>query len=238
MPRPGVVALVALLLCIGSGLAFAGQGGREGDKSNVDFAREVAPILVRHCLECHDSASLRGGLDLSRMRSAAAGGDSGPAWHAGDADGSEMITSVESGEMPLDRPPLSDDDRGTLRRWVDQGAEWTLPYVDPAIYRDGFVDPMIVARRLTAAEYRAGVRAALGVDVSDAVAEHWPPQSRADGFSNTAYNLTVGLRHIEAYWRLATDAAERTDVDGFAARYGRDQTLTDKNSNRSLIDLR
>ncbi len=63
----------------------AGPNGRAGDvlvtKSDDSHSRrfetEIAPLLSRHCLECHDSASRQGGLDLSRKAAAFAGGESG-----------------------------------------------------------------------------------------------------------------------------------------------------------------
>ena len=41
----------------------------------VDFEKEIAPIIVRRCLECHNSIDHQGGLDLTSLKSAIAGGD-------------------------------------------------------------------------------------------------------------------------------------------------------------------
>ena len=55
-------------------------------KKRADFFEtEVTPLLSTHCLECHDSATHKGGLDLSRRAAAFKGGDSGKVLFAGNA---------------------------------------------------------------------------------------------------------------------------------------------------------
>ncbi|HIA19206.1 MAG TPA: hypothetical protein EYN70_07280, partial [Planctomycetaceae bacterium] len=46
------------------------------------FDQQVAPLLVRRCLECHNGFDLKGKLDLSNREGALRGGESGPAIHA------------------------------------------------------------------------------------------------------------------------------------------------------------
>jgi mono/diheme cytochrome c family protein len=43
----------------------------------VDFIRDIKPIFVKHCYECHGPGEERGGLSLSQHALAFAGGDSG-----------------------------------------------------------------------------------------------------------------------------------------------------------------
>ena len=43
----------------------------------VDFERDVAPLLVRHCIACHNPSDPAGRLDLTAEAHARAGGDSG-----------------------------------------------------------------------------------------------------------------------------------------------------------------
>jgi hypothetical protein len=46
----------------------------------------------------------------------------------GDADASEMIRRIQSDDpderMPKHNPPLNDEDIGTLKKWINEGAEW------------------------------------------------------------------------------------------------------------------
>ena len=95
------------------------------------FDAEIAPILARHCLECHGRSLQKGKLALRRKT---------PPWPAARADRSSCRASrrracccdyVDSGEMPRDRPPLSDAEKQRLRRWIADGAKWGTPEIDP-----------------------------------------------------------------------------------------------------------
>jgi hypothetical protein len=95
------------------------------------FDAEVAPILARHCLECHGRSMQKGKLALMSERAALAGGKSGPAIVPGKADESLLWEYVDSDEMPRDRPHLSDAEKRTLKRWIADGAKWGTPEIDP-----------------------------------------------------------------------------------------------------------
>ena len=93
----------------------------------VDYARDVKPMLAKHCVSCHGAARPRGGLRLDTAQAAIKGGKAGPAVIAGNASESPLIEAVlgeGTGErMPLKRPPLSAIEVATLRSWIDQGAK-------------------------------------------------------------------------------------------------------------------
>ncbi len=198
------------------------------------FTNEIAPIFVQHCFECHDSATQKGGFDVSRKDSVFAKGDSGHAVVAGDADKSLLIKMVENDAMPLLRDPLSDSQKQALRQWVNDGAVWPFDQIDASAYAHGGGSHDVWIQRLTVPEYIETVRSAVGVDISIEAAEFLPPDLRADGFSNTAYNLNVDLKHISAYSTLAEKIAAKMDVLQFAQQYSKSDKLTDNNM-RSLI---
>ena len=95
------------------------------------FHEQIAPLLSRHCVECHNDSMTSGGLNLTNWKAAQTGGDSGPAFIAGDADGSLAFQYVIAGEMPKERTPLSTDEQETLRQWIADGAVWGEPEIDP-----------------------------------------------------------------------------------------------------------
>jgi hypothetical protein len=192
------------------------------------FHTRIAALLSRHCLECHDAASPKGGLDLSRREAALKGGENGPAFVAGKPDDSLLWQFVDSGEMPKNRDPLSDGDKAALKQWIADGAVWPDGTIDPAVYaQDGHAGDVWI-QRLTKSEYVETVRGATGIDVSKEAAELLPKDLRADGFSNTAYNLNVDLQHVTAYARLAELIVERLDVPKFASRFSKDRSIEDK----------
>ncbi len=114
----------------------------------VDFVRDIKPIFVQHCYECHGPGQERGGLSLIERGLALSGGDSGPGLVPGSAATSLLlhrVTGQKAPAMPLDGEPLSTAEVELLEAWIDQGADW------PQIAEDA--DP----RRLAAAQHWAFV---------------------------------------------------------------------------------
>jgi mono/diheme cytochrome c family protein len=191
------------------------------------FETQIAPLFAKHCLECHDTALKKGGLDLSRREAALAGGESGPVIVPGKAAESALWELVSSGEMPRSRSPLEAEQLAALRKWIEDGAVWPIDVIDPANYRHTGSAGHVWVQRLTVPEYIETVRSALGVDIATEARELLPPDLRADGFSNTAYNLGVDLKHVEAYNRLAEIIVSRLDVPAFARRFSETRKFDD-----------
>ena len=101
-----------------------------------DFQKQVAPIIAKRCLECHSSSNAEGGLDLAQKTLALKGGESGKAIEAGDPANSLLWQMIEDNSMPKDRPPLSDEEKQTIREWLVAGAEWSVELLDPFDYSD------------------------------------------------------------------------------------------------------
>src|SRR5207244_8639610 len=92
----------------------------------VDFTRDVRPILSRHCFKCHgpDDKVRKAKLRLDSATGAA------KVIVPAKPDESELVRRIfaadESEVMPppTTRNPLTDAQRQTLRRWIAQGAEY------------------------------------------------------------------------------------------------------------------
>jgi len=193
------------------------------------FERKVAPILSEHCLECHDSATRKGELDLSRKELAFEGGREGFAIVSGKAEESLLWEMVEVDDMPAKRPPLSEEEKRILKNWINSGAEWSLALIDPADYVHMDVAEDVFVQRLTTQEYINTVWQAVGVDISKEAVSLLPKDLRADGFSNTAYNLNVDLKHISSYAQLAERIVQRMDLASFLKHFQVSREFTDKN---------
>ena len=102
------------------------QPAPQAPAAAVDFARDVQPLLERHCYECHGTKKGRGRLRLHAPDYITKGGQSGPVVAAGDTEQSLLMRRVLGldGEdrMPLDADPLSDAELATLRGWIASGA--------------------------------------------------------------------------------------------------------------------
>ena len=193
------------------------------------FALRVAPILADRCSECHDALSKEGGLDLTHRKLAFAGGDSGPAIVPRKADESLLIQSILNDDMPHERAPLLPEEKKILTDWVAAGAEWSLDFVDPVLFVHGGGFGQRYVQRLTVDEYVATVKTTLGVDIAQEAFTVLPQDLRADGFNNTAYNLNVDLKHIEAYRALAEKIVAKMDMAAFVRRFTKKREFTDNN---------
>ena len=96
----------------------------------VDFVTDVQPVLRKHCFECHAAGSEEGGLNLGIRQRVLEGGDQGPVLIPGDSANSRLIQLIaaldEQEKMPPDGKPLSREQVGLLRAWIDQGAKWPV----------------------------------------------------------------------------------------------------------------
>ncbi|HUR54654.1 MAG TPA: DUF1549 domain-containing protein, partial [Gemmataceae bacterium] len=104
-------------------LAFAPPHRAQAD--GIDFARDVRPILQKHCTRCHGERKQEGGLRLDVRRRALAGGDTGPAIVPGK--GGELLKRIASRDEKVQMPPgepLAGADLAILRGWVAKGATW------------------------------------------------------------------------------------------------------------------
>jgi len=95
----------------------------------VDFEKEIRPILMSRCYECHDERKQKSGYRLDLKDIAFKGGESGkPAIVPRDSASSRLVqrvAGVKADEvMPAKGPRLTDGEVGLLRAWIDQGADW------------------------------------------------------------------------------------------------------------------
>jgi hypothetical protein len=138
-------------------LSLPAQGQGE-----VSFARDVQPILSNHCYVCHgpDAQSREAKLRLDARASAIERGAIEP----GDVDASELIYRVLSEDKVDQMPPasfhkpLSEAQKQTLKRWVEQGAAYerhwafvapkraALPEVNRAEWPRNAIDAFVLAR--------------------------------------------------------------------------------------------
>lgn len=116
--------LLVVMLLVVPAAAHRQAAGAEA----VDFREEVAPILQRRCVSCHNDRDRRGGLSLQSSQAAKSGGDSGEVIAPGEPESSYLLDLVTptgaAAEMPEGEPPLTKREVDTLRRWIAAGAAW------------------------------------------------------------------------------------------------------------------
>ena len=95
---------------------------------DVDYVRDVRPILQAKCAACHGAIRQKSGLRLDAAQLALKGAKRGPVIVPGKADESPLIEAVIGKDRPRMPPEgegehLSAKDIATLRTWIDQGAK-------------------------------------------------------------------------------------------------------------------
>ncbi len=97
----------------------------------IDFARDVRPLLNLHCTACHGGVKEAGGVSFIYREQVLGVGESGKTIVVpGDPDASEMMARVLTDDprdlmpKPEHGPRLADHEVDILRRWIEEGAEW------------------------------------------------------------------------------------------------------------------
>ena len=125
LPRP-LIARMPALLALALGGAAAGRG-------EVDFNREVRPILSDKCFHCHgpDEANRKGKLRLDTREGALRVRDGVAPIVPGRAADSELLKRITSPHEDEVMPPpesklgrLTSAEAEVLRRWIEEGAAY------------------------------------------------------------------------------------------------------------------
>jgi hypothetical protein len=94
----------------------------------IDFAKDVRPLLEKHCWKCHGAEKQESGLRLDSRAALLKGGDLGQVIAAEDSERSKLIALVAGTDpqtvMPPDGPQLKPQEVGILRAWIDQSCVW------------------------------------------------------------------------------------------------------------------
>ena len=123
-----LLVLVLVLVLVGARMSFALDLAEPSDPLEF-FEKQVRPILVERCQECHSASSkrVRGELRLDSREALRRGGVSGPAIVPGDPEASFLIERIrdddDSSRMPPPpKEPLTQAERSILETWIKLGA--------------------------------------------------------------------------------------------------------------------
>lgn len=165
----------------------------ENTELEVRFEKEILPIMVDYCYDCHGDGLNEGELALDSYESI-----------------SQMIADRDQWKKVRDHidfrlmPPPDEfapeeDERAKLVEWIDD-AVFAVDYENP--------DPGKVAlRRLNRTEYQNTIRDLLGVSIN--AAEILPPDDSGYGFDNIGDVLTISPLHMERYLEAAGIALDK-----------------------------
>ncbi len=103
-------------------LAEPAKPGTPG-ASGISFSKEIAPIFVARCNNCHNTQT-RGGFNLGTFAGLMKGSEGGRVVLPGKGEGSRLIEVLDSGDMPRGGGKLPDAQITLISKWIDQGAKF------------------------------------------------------------------------------------------------------------------
>ena len=138
-----VCVLGFMLACVGHGLADDQVQSKLDSKTEINFNRDIRPILSAKCFACHgpDASNQESGFRVDSKEAAFAdlGGYAGVV--PGKPEESELFTRISSDDEDLLMPPpdhknpLSPQQIETLKVWIQQGApfatHWAFEKLQP-----------------------------------------------------------------------------------------------------------
>ncbi len=159
--------------------------------ADIDFQRDIAPILEERCWSCHGEGAQESELRLDRRPNMLRGGNSGlSAVVPGNPEKSyliELINHVDKDRfMPPDEEKLPPNEIDLLTRWIKEGANWPgqmdavleeksdhwafQPVVRPAVPRDWGFQPQSNASELQGRRLEAPVTSPIDAFLLDRLA--------------------------------------------------------------------
>lgn len=96
----------------------------------IDFARDIKPILTNNCYKCHAGEKPKSHFLLTTREAALKGGDQGVDILPKQSAKSPLIHYVSRLVADMEMPPegrgtpLTNEQIGLLRAWIDQGVPW------------------------------------------------------------------------------------------------------------------
>ncbi|GDY14762.1 hypothetical protein LBMAG53_36400 [Planctomycetota bacterium] len=195
---------------------------KELSSPKLDFVADIHPLLVTHCLPCHQGPKPPGGMDL--------------VWMKNQEDADRVLNwgtyreLIAAGKMPqksrklndketITVPPLAAADRAKLVAWIrmqEKRLEKLLDCSDNGVRDDQASNQqvgMVYSRRLTRREWANSLRDLFGADIADP--QMLPGDGAGAGFDNAGAALFNNTMFLEKYL-TANDQALRTLLDGTA----------------------
>ena len=186
--------LIFSVLCCGLASRIISAG-------EIQFERDILPILQTHCIRCHgpevQEANVRlDDLSINLIEDRAVT----ESWH-------EVLKVLQAGEMPpQDEPQLSGNELSTVTDWVSNS-------IKAALAARQKTDGRVVLRRLNRVEYQHTMQDLLRLEMD--YARDLPPDAMsADGFRNNGSSLQMSSLQLEYYLATARRAMDRVIVQG------------------------
>ena len=191
------------------------------------FARTVRPFVATYCITCHGGQRPAAQMDLSAFTTMAALIQDGHRW-------SQILQRLEAKEMPPQaaRQPMPEERRAAV--------DWFQAVREQEMRRNAGDPGVVLARRLSSAEYNYTIRDLTGVDIRPAREFPVDPANTA-GFDNSGETLTMSPTLLKKYLAAAREVAAHLYLKekgfGFAPHPMLVETDRDKFAVHQIIDF-
>ena len=180
--------------------------GQEDGRAELEgeFTRTVRPFLETYCISCHGQQGPAAQMDLSGFTTMAALMQDGRRW-------SQMLERLEAEDMPPEgaRHPTPQERRAAV--------DWFHTVREHETRRNAGDPGVVLARRLSNAEYNYTVRDLTGVDIRPTREFPVDPANTA-GFDNSGETLMMSPTLLKKYLAAAREVASHMYLkeEGFA----------------------
>ncbi|MFN7928200.1 MAG: PSD1 and planctomycete cytochrome C domain-containing protein [Blastocatellia bacterium] len=118
-----VKKLTVLVFCLLAGMPIFQAFASFTPQTTVDFVRDIQPIFQANCAKCHGATKASGYLRLDAKQIAM------KVIQPGNSNSSRIVHRLlgEGGEarMPMGGDPLKPEQIALIKRWIDEGAQWS-----------------------------------------------------------------------------------------------------------------
>ncbi len=206
MPRLSACSCAFLTAAIAVLSTAAGQPAAQSTDDGLArrFTTEVLPVLKNHCVSCHGTEKQEAKLDLSRYQTEADVVKNLRIWET-------VAERLEAQEMPPEKAPQP---TAATRQAV---VKWIRELADREANRNEGDPGLVLARRLSNAEYDHTIRDLTGVDIRPTREFPVDPANEA-GFDNSGESLTMSPALLKKYLEAARFVADHVvfKPQGFA----------------------
>jgi len=217
LPR---LLLASLLILGGIGTTMNAAAPRDADPDR-GFIQTVRPFLDTYCTGCHGGAKPAAQFDLKQYASAQSVVDDFSRWN-------RVVARLSAREMPpksARQPP--DQARQQILDWIK--TTWAAE----AREHDG--DPgVVLARRLSNAEYNYTIRDLTGVDMRPAREFPVDPANQA-GFDNSGESLAMSPALLTKYLQAARSVADHMFLNASGFAFAPNQMLVETDRDQYCI---
>ncbi|MAR11409.1 MAG: hypothetical protein CL681_15805 [Blastopirellula sp.] len=189
-----VFACVAIACVSTVPVAAADQGETFPASLRQNFVTTVKPFLDKHCLSCHGADRQEAKLDLSPYQTIAAIVSGHQTWEI-------VLERLEAGEMPP-----ADAERIPDAKQREAVVTWIRAVRQHAAEQNAGDPGVVLARRLSNAEYNHSIRDVTGIDIRPTRSFPVDPANTA-GFDNSGESLAVSPALLNKYLAAAREVA-------------------------------